>query len=121
MIFSARCNKVVVLILGKETVKCHKYPVGTSHHERRSYLLFYVLQKERKVHKEEVLGDTAFFVLIRLECYDHRYHTVKDIEKICGSEEENCWSSNGYIQMNYIHMVRLGGSMLMLMTVILPK
>lgn len=81
-----------------EKVLLHKFPAGISHYESRSYLPFYALQKERNFHKEEVLGDTAFFVLTRLECYNHHYHTVKDIEKIHGSEEENCWSSIGYMQ-----------------------
>lgn len=81
-----------------EKVLLHKYLDEVSPRVRRRNLPFYVMHREWKVHKEEVLGNTAFFVLTRLECYDHHYHTVKDIEEIRGSEEENCWSSIGYIQ-----------------------
>lgn len=81
-----------------EKVLLHKYPEESFYQERRCHLPFYAFRKEAKFHKEKILGDTAFFILTRMECYNHHYHTVKDIEEIHGSEEENWWSSIGYIQ-----------------------
>lgn len=53
--------------------------------------------RQEKFHVEEILGDTAFWVLTRPECYEYHYHTTKDLEEIGNSSDYMEWSSIGYI------------------------
>lgn len=55
------------------------------------------LKKQEKYFVKEILGDTAFFVYPRVECYAAHYHTVSAMVHPDLGKDKEKWSWIGYI------------------------
>lgn len=74
-----------------------KQPVEIPLCKDRKQLLNYKPQKGYHTHTEEIIGDTIFIVLNRVECFDYHYNTAKDLDDYSSNSDYPIWSSIGYI------------------------
>lgn len=73
-----------------------RYPVETEHHGRKS-IQNYELKKGYQTHVEEIVGDTVFMVLNRVECFEYHYRTAKDLDEYCPGKNNYIWGPIGWI------------------------
>lgn len=74
-----------------------RYPVEYWGGNDRGHIPDYVYGQQKEKHVEEIIGDTVFMVLGRVECFAWHYNTAKDLDEYQGGEQNPLWSAIGYI------------------------
>lgn len=79
-------------------VLCKKYMLRYTAHDHKSGIVSdFKFKKGYHKHVEEIVGDTLFMVLSRVECFKYHYDTAKDLDEYCSGNKYNIWSSIGWI------------------------
>ncbi len=72
-----------------------KYPVKSGWRAGQVYIPCYLTESKQKV--EEILGDTIFFIMPRLNWLEYHYQTIKDLDSCTAGDGAPLWSAIGWI------------------------
>lgn len=73
----------------------NKYTFEEHFKDGSKYLPFYLFQNKKRV--EEIVGDTIFMVLPRIECVCNHYQTARDLDRYASGRFKMIWSAIGWI------------------------